>query len=114
MNRNGTPKNLKVPEKGQPGIGRPKGSISVGMQIEKFLNKEIKIANPFSDKTVKQNKTVFDAMCAAVAAKVLATGDVAGFKEFMDRVAGKAVTKIEGDINVKDMTNEELEDATAQ
>lgn len=86
---------VRVMEKGdpaQPGAGRPVGSISAKTRLKKLLASTIKRTNALTGEEGK--KTVGDFLDLAIVVKALG-GDVAAYREIIDRVDGKVVQKVE-------------------
>jgi hypothetical protein len=101
MKRKQTPKQLAniEPHKfkpGNPGGGRPKGSVSIVKVIERMLDQEISVKDPLSGN--KEKKKVIEAVATALLVKGI-NGDVSAIKELLDRVDGKVVQKTEN-VNV--------------
>jgi len=84
--------NLQPPEKGEvrnPN-GRPVGSKNTKTILERFLNLEMKQKNPFTQEI--EDMTVLELMNLKQIANAL-EGDLAAFKEIIDRHEGKVMQK---------------------
>lgn len=85
--------NLKPPKKGEVrnpnGRGNSKNTKTI---LERFLNLEMKQKNPFTQEI--ENMSVLELMNLKQIANAL-EGDLAAFKEVIDRHEGKVVAKIE-------------------
>lgn len=84
--------NLIPPQKGEirnPN-GRPIGSKNTKTILERFLNIEMKQKNPFTQET--EQMTVLELMNLKQIANAL-EGDLAAFKEIIDRHEGKVQQK---------------------
>lgn len=108
--KGGNPKNLTPYKKGHKSTGgRPKGSISLTKTLEKMLEEEHKMRNPFSRKNDK--KTFREWLNLSLVAKGI-KGSVPALQMIYERMDGKVKQglEIEGTLDVKNMTTEELED----
>jgi hypothetical protein len=86
--------NIKPPQFGEvrnPN-GRPVGSKNTRTILERFLNLEMKQKNPFTQEI--ENMSVLELMNLKQIANAL-EGDLAAFKEIIDRHEGKVVNKTE-------------------
>lgn len=91
--------NLKPPKFGEvrnPN-GRPLGSKNTKTILEKFLNVEMKQKNPFTK--IDEQMTVLELMNLKQIANAL-EGDLAAYKEIIDRHEGKVVNKIDQNSNI--------------
>lgn len=84
-------KNLKKFEKGNPGGGRPKGSLSLKERMDKYIDLDTKVVMP--DGTIT-DKSVMDSIVLALLSKAR-KGDVPAAKEILDRYYGKEAEKVE-------------------
>ena len=92
--------NLIPPEKGEvrnPN-GRPIGSKNTKTILERFLNLEMKQKNPFTQEI--EQMTVLELMNLKQIANAL-EGDLAAFREIIDRHEGKITVKSEITAEVK-------------
>lgn len=109
------PQNLTPWKKGHkhaPGNGRPKGSYSIVSSLQKIINREIEIKDPFSKKMTKGQMRDFLAL--RLVAEGL-NGNIKAIQECFDRLDGKALQKIEqnqtidvNSLNLKGLTDETL------
>lgn len=102
--------NIKPPVKGEvrnPN-GRPKGSKNTRTILERFLNLEMKQKNPFTQEI--ESMSVLELMNVKQIANAL-EGDLAAFKEIIDRHEGKVIAKAEQtniNIDAGKLTDEEI------
>lgn len=75
--------NLKPFQKGNPGGGRPKGSVSLVTLIKKAL-----------DKKIDKCSTVADIVVAKLLARAM-EGDIPAIKELLERIDGKVKQEVE-------------------
>jgi nitrogenase molybdenum-iron protein alpha/beta subunit len=97
--------NLKPFQKGNPGGGRPKGSVSLVKLLEKLLDKKIDVTDPFAKKIIdpvtgkeikpKVEKKVAEAVVLRLLMKAL-NGDMPAIKEVLERIDGKVNQTITG------------------
>ena len=103
-------KNIIPPIKGEvrnPN-GRPVGSKNTKAILERFLNLEMKQKNPFTQEI--EQMTVLELMNLKQIANAL-EGDLAAFKEIIDRHEGKVMAKTEQtniNIDAGKLTDEEI------
>lgn len=102
--------NLKPPIAGEvrnPN-GRPIGSKNTRTILERFLNIEMKQKNPFTQEI--EQMTVLELMNLKQIANAL-EGDLASFREIIDRHEGKVIAKAEQtniNIDAGKLTDEEI------
>lgn len=102
--------NLQPPVKGEvrnPN-GRPIGSKNTRTILERFLNLEMKQKNPFTQEM--EQMTVLEIMNLKQIANAL-EGDLASFREIIDRHEGKVIAKAEQtniNIDAGKLTDEEI------
>ena len=72
--------------------GRPKGVLNSKTILERFLSIEKKMTNPLNNET--ENLTIAELIALKQIANAL-NGDLPAYKEIVDRIEGKVVSKIE-------------------
>ena len=105
-------KNLTPFKKGHKYCGgSKKGSVSLTTTLRKILDSDFTIKNPFTHK--KEAKKASEWINLALIAKAM-KGSVSALNLIYDRVDGKVAQQLFGDlaINVKQMSDEELEELT--
>lgn len=76
---------------GNPGGGRPKGSLSLKERLDKYINLDTKVVMPNGTIT---DKSVMDSVVLAMLAKAR-KGDVAAANLILDRYYGKQSDKLQ-------------------
>ena len=99
--------NLIPPEKGEVRnpYGRPIGSKNTKTILERFLNLEMKQKNPFTQEV--EQMTVLELMNLKQIANAL-EGDLAAFKEIIDRHEGKVIAKTDITTDGKQLQNNDI------
>ena len=100
MPRNVCPPRWKKGESGNP-AGKKPGTKSAKTILKKFLSMEKNILNPLSDEF--EDMSIAEIMHLKQIASAL-QGDLAAYKEILDRMEGKSVNKIELDADVTQHT----------
>lgn len=103
--------NLTPFKKGNPGGGRPKGSISIVKIVERMLNQVIKVTDPFTG--IKEKKKAVEAVSATLLAKAI-SGDIPAIKELLDRIDGKVTQPIGGNDGESDPIKHEIKLTVAE
>jgi hypothetical protein len=98
--------NLKLFEIGNPGGGRPKGSVSLVSILQKVLTQKVDITDPFTKERGK--KELQEAVVISLLTKAI-KGDVSAIKEVLERIDGKVLQKTETTLKTHEQALMELE-----
>lgn len=85
-------KNLKPFKKGNPGGGRPKGSVSLVTILKRTLENKVSLKDPLTKQ--EESKTISEHLIKRFIAKAL-SGDMSAIKEVLERIDGKVLQKSE-------------------
>lgn len=106
-------------KKGQSGnpLGKPKGIINSKTILERFLSIQKEMVNPLNDEL--ESMSIAELMHLKQIANAM-QGDLAAYKEIIDRLEGKTTNKIDIDADVKstnyniDLSKDEIKNISDQ